>query len=282
MWYPVRWAQRSGVMRGWLITACLVVWQAGGTYAGEIAGNAFSNPALTWQMPPGWELQTVRPEAAAANADLVVVLDQQLHPPLLPLIKAFATEHHLEIAVSAGTCGISAGLLSRKAADVGGFCCPPARSDRLPGLRFYTLGIAAVALITTPRAPVDSLSLQQARSIFGGEVTDWSALANRNSHERPRPIHPIARLHCKLRPGHWRLLLDSEELFSADLLEVGTIQDMVTSVSRDPLAIGYETLWMVRQYANAGRVKTLRLNGFGPTTKRPLPAVAIRSIAFTT
>ncbi len=106
--------------------------------------------------------------------------------------------------------------------------------------RFLSFGGADAAL--------DDLSLQQARRIFRGEISDWSALGGRLKEAGPRPIHVIGRRHCKLRPGHWRLLLAQQDLFSRDLLEVGTIKDMIASVSTDPLAIGYETLWMVQRY----------------------------------
>ena len=35
-------------------------------------------------------------------------------------------------------------------------------------------------------------------------------------------------------------------------------------VALDPQAIGYETLWMIRNHRTSGTVKTLRLNGVSP------------------
>ena len=77
-------------------------------------------------------------------------------------------------------------------------------------------------------------------------------------------IQPVGRLHCKLRPGHWRLLLDNEDLFSPSLIEVGAIPDMISQVAINPRAIGFETLWMTRYYQDKGDVKILRLNGYSP------------------
>jgi signal transduction histidine kinase len=65
-------------------------------------------------------------------------------------------------------------MLSRKAADIGAFCCAPGITDRLPGLRFHTLGIAAVVLLVHPDNPVDNISIGQAREIFMGETIRWS------------------------------------------------------------------------------------------------------------
>ena len=235
------------------------------TYAEGIQGTAFTDPSLIWQkVPPGWIAQPIRAEAEASEADLAVTLDQQMYTPLLPFIKAYAVKHEVKIAVSEGTCGISAGLLSRKAVDIGGFCCPPSLTDRLPDLSFHTLAVASVALFVHPANPFKSLSFQQAQRIFQGEITDWSSLAGAVTTNSAQPIHVIGRLHCKLRPGHWRLLLDNEELFSPDLVEVGTIQDMIETVANDRYAIGYETLWMIQQYKGAKGAKILSLDGIRP------------------
>jgi len=228
----------------------------------KLGGEAFADPAFVWQsLPSDWIEKPVVPEAEARHADIAISLDQQLHPYLLPLIDKYAKQHGLTIAATKGTCGISAGLLFRKAIDIGGFCCAPADRDRLPGLRFHTLAIAAVALLVHPDNPVEDVTLSQARDLFRGTLTDWSTLVEPSDSALSQSVHPVGRLHCKLRPGHWRLLLDNEDLFSPDLMEVGAIEDMVRSVATDPQAIGYETLWMARKHDPPGAVKPLRLNG---------------------
>ena len=248
-----------------VVWALLVSVQATWCYAEDVSGAGFTDPSRIWhKMAPGWTEQTVTPAPAALKTGLAITLDQQLHAPLLPWIQKFAAQRKLKIAVSKGTCGISAGLLSRKAVDMGGFCCPPALTDRLPNLRFHTLAIAAIALIVHPDAPVDNLTLEQARAVFQGKISKWSAIDNSITLNKKSPINVIGRLHCKLRPGHWRLLLDNEDLFGPDLLEVGTIQDMITSVASDPLAVGYETLWMVQEYGKGRGVRTLSLDGIRP------------------
>jgi len=234
-------------------------------HAEGIRGTAFTDPGLTWrEMPLGWITQPVQPEPEAPEADLAVTLDQQLYAPLLPVIQAYAAKNRLKIAVSEGTCGISAGLLRRKAVDIGGFCCPPSLTDRLPDLRFHTLAIAPIALFVHTANPIENLSFQQAQRIFQGEISEWSHLGSAITKGKAQPIHVIGRLHCKLRPGHWRLLLDNEGLFSPDLVEVGTIQDMVAAGTNDRYAIGYETLWMIRHHRGAKGAKILSLDGVRP------------------
>ncbi len=251
---------------GWILVLLAVVAKSTVVYAERLGGEAFTDPDFVWQsVSANWIQGLITPEAEVQHADLVITLDQQLYPSLLPLIRAYAKTHGLTIAVTKGTCGISAGLLFRKAADIGGFCCAPGRMDRLPGLRFHTLAIAAIALFVHPDNPIQDVTLSRAQDLFRGEITDWSMLVD-SSYPKGllQPVHPVGRLHCMLRPGHWRLLLDSEDLFSPNLLEVGAIEDMVRMVAIDPQDIGYETLWMIRNHQASGAVKTLRLNGVSP------------------
>ncbi len=131
---------------GWILLLLALVAKSTAVWAERLGGEAFTDPGIFWQsVPSDWIQMPIKPEAEAQHADLAITLDQQLYPSLLPLIQTFAETHGLTIAVTRGTCEISAGLLLRKAADIGGFCCAPGRMDRLPGLRFHTLAIAAVS-----------------------------------------------------------------------------------------------------------------------------------------
>lgn len=227
----------------------------------EFSGPAFSDPSRTMDMPESWVKKPVRHDPYNKEVDLVVSLDQQTYPAFYSIINDYAEKQGLNIVVTMGTCGISSGKLSQKTIDIGGFCCAPDTTDRLPGLRFHTLGIASIALIVHRDNPVDDITIEEARQIFMGERYHWSQLGLKGANQ---PIRPIGRLHCKLRPGHWRLLLDNEDFFSPGLIEVGAITDMVTRVSENVMSIGYETIWMIRQLADKGIVKTLKLNGYAP------------------
>lgn len=234
--------------------------------ADRLGGEPFGAPCIVWQsVHPGWIERPITPTSKVKDADLVITLDQQLYPFLTPAIQTYANTHGLTIAVSNGTCGISAGLLRKKAVDIGGFCCAPRPRDRLPSLRFHTLAIAAITLLVHPDNPVEDLTLAQARGLFGGQITNWSQILDDFTWwGASLAVHPIARLHCPVRPGHWRLLLDHEDLFGVHLSEVGAIEDMVRKVAADPQAIGYETLWMTRYHDVFGEVKPVRLNGVRP------------------
>lgn len=230
---------------------------------------AFTNPQVTFNIrDSNWDAEGIRHDKEVGDVDLAVALDQQQYPSLEPLIRQFADKRGVRIAVSDGTCGISAGLLRRKAVDVGGFCCPPGRTDRLPGLQFHTLGIAALALITHSENSVKNVSIEEARNIFRGDLQRWSELPRISGN--PRSISPVVRPHCRNRPGHWRLLLPSDKDFSSSMLKIGAIPDMIRYTADDPGAIGYETLWMVQKYDKQKRLKILAINGINPKNREAL------------
>jgi hypothetical protein len=232
----------------------------------NLRGLAFSDPTQVYEMSDEWKKQPIKYDPASANADLAVTLDQHLYPHVVPIIKQFATKHNLKIAVNEGTCGISAGMLSRKVVDIGGFCCSPGATDRLPGLKYHNVGIAALALIVNPDNPVDNITIEQARNIYSGDIYRWSQLKTTSGKRgAEQEIQAVARLHCKLRPGSWRLLLANEDLFSPAINEVGAIPDMIYQVSINPRAIGYETMTAIYRYnayKKEGKVKTLKINGY--------------------
>ncbi|TLS67554.1 hypothetical protein FEF65_06455 [Mariprofundus erugo] len=205
------------------------------------------------------------------DADIVLSLDQQLYDSMLPLINTYARDHHLTIVTGKGTCGISAGNIDKKSVDIGGFCCPPAENDRLPGLTWHTIGIAPIALIVPTANHTRTISLAQARDIFSGNLYNWGEVVG---SQIDGLIHPIGRLHCKQRPGHWRLLLEHEDDFSPDLMEVGAISDMIRTVAMDKQAIGYETEWMIQTFNSKHSVRTVAIDGAYPdeiaSTRYPL------------
>jgi phosphate transport system substrate-binding protein len=231
-----------------------------------LRGEAFSDPSDFTRMPADWKDIPITYKPGAAGADIVIDLNQQLYSFLLPMVNQYSRDNNLKISYSRGTCGKSFGMLNRKKIDVGGACCPPAKLDRLPGLKFHTMGIMALAILVHPENPVDGITLEQARGIFQGKITNWSEIGGPN-----QPISPVSSFHCRKRPGHWRLLLDNEELFGAGVLEVGEMSDMIYHVAGNPWTIGYEVVAVADLFRDRGDVKALKINGKSP---RDLSAVA--------
>lgn len=223
-------------------------------------GPAFSDPAAITAMPRDWRGRGLN--RVPADADISIVLDQQIYPALVPFIEEFAKSNRLRIAVQNGTCGTALGGLSRKDLDIGGYCCPPETADRLPGLKFHTIGITAIALIVHPDNPIDNLTRDEAEQIFSGGIRLWGQVKSPQKRGTPAgSVFVTTRLHCKTRPGHWRLLLDDANQFSREIQDVGSIPDMIRTVSLDREAIGYETNWHVVLHAPTAPVRAIAIDG---------------------
>ncbi len=239
-------------------------------------GETFSDPSRQFSMPGDWVDKPIvyDREAERADADLAIVMDQDIYYTLLPIIQRFGKDRNLKIFVQEGTCGIAAGKLAKKSIDMGGFCCAPGAEDRLPGLRYHTMGIVAEAYFVNPANPVDNVSSAQLRDIYRGRIYRWSELKTaQGAAGPPWTIKTIGRLHCAKRPGHWRQLLDTDKEFSPRMHEVGSIPDMVAQVAASREAIGSEVLTMTEKYRKMGAVKPLRVDGYLPSDSAALAAL---------
>jgi phosphate transport system substrate-binding protein len=231
----------------------------------EMRGKAFTSPSKKLTMPDAWVKKPIKHEEWAKGADIAVSLEQDVYQTILPIIQKYAKEKGLKIAVKEGTCGIAAGMLLNKTVDIGGFCCPAGNEDRLPGIKFHTLGIVGKAYLIHPSNTIDSVSVAQLRDIFRGKVYRWSELKTPKGQPGPDwTIRTIARLHCPTRPGHWHLLLDKDKSFSPETKEVGSIPDMLALVAASRESIGSEVLSMVEKYKYNSKVKILKLDGHSP------------------
>jgi phosphate transport system substrate-binding protein len=221
-------------------------------------GSPFSQGAAALQMPANWQFRGVSYPAGLEDADLVVSFGQQTYPSLKAIVEQYAQAHKMKIVVQSGTCGISAGKLLRKKVDSGAFCCPPGDNDRLPGLEFHTIAISPIAIIVNRENPLQDISTANAREVFKGRIGKWSQLSKDGWD---REILTVGRLHCKIRPGHWTLLLKKQELFSPRLTEVGVIPDLIAKVGQETDSISLETPFMMHAYDKDKRVKALHIDG---------------------
>ncbi|MDH4317336.1 MAG: hypothetical protein OEV64_03010 [Desulfobulbaceae bacterium] len=250
------------------VISLLFVLPAWAEHAGEIT---FSDPGHTVPETKEWREKKLQRPDWAAGASMAIALDQHLYHVYKPIIDEFAEKKNIKIAVMEGTCGVTSGLLIKKQVDMGGYCCPPGHMDRLPGLRFHTVGIGGLALIVNKANDMTNITLEQARDVFKGKIYRWTELDPASSLTgNDSMIRTIGRLHCKHRPGHWRLLLSNEDLFSPRMKEVGTIKDMMSIVAENKGAIGYEVAWNIQRYEVADRVKFLNIDGYSPLNKEHL------------
>ena len=196
--------------------------------AEKLGGEAFLDPCVVRQpLPSGWIQRPIVPEAESQHADLVISLDQQLYRYLLPLIDDYAQEHGLTIAVKKVLAEFPQVSCSASLSTSGAFVARLQTRTAYRACASAPLPSRPSALLVRPDNPAENITLSQAQSLFRGELTDGSTVIEPAGPAAAQSVHPVVRLHCKLRPGQWRLLLDNEELFSPDLLDVGAIEDTV-------------------------------------------------------
>ncbi|QWR76559.1 substrate-binding domain-containing protein [Candidatus Magnetomonas plexicatena] len=246
-----------------LLCAVCVNYAVNAADKDPLRGAPFSDNKKIFKMSDEWMKAPIKYESWAKGADIAVALDQQIYPALLPLIREYEKQNGLKIAVEEGTCGIAAGAVSKKTVDISGMCCPPGEIDRLPGLKYFNLGIGSLAILVNKENPVENITKEELRTIFRGKIDKWSQL-KADKKGQDIEIKPIVRLHCKNRPGHWCLILGSEDLFSPRAMDVGSIADMLTQVASVKGAVGYETLWMVDHHNKKSVLKALSIDGLSP------------------
>jgi len=101
----------------------------------------------------------------------------------------------------------------------------------------------AIAVIVHPDNPIDQLTLEEISAIFSGQINNWNELGGED--------RPIVRVSRETNSGtHVYFLervirLDSKEdktIFSADTLLLPSSEGIISEVSDNPNAIGYDGL----------------------------------------
>ena len=256
-----------------LIAASVIMFSSYG-YAAEghsasMQGPAFEGHEHAKSMDQEWVVKRVTYDEKNKGADLVLTLGQQTYPALHKVVREMADKRGIKVKIEQGSCGKTAKKIKRKAVDVGAYCCPPMKGDRLPGLEFHTIGIAPIAFVTHPSNPLTDITSLEAQNIFAGEYVQWSEVPSaKKVNFGGDAIQPVVRLHCKKRPGHWRHLIKSEDMMSPRLFEVGVIPDMIKQVAENELAIGIETVFMLDVHKEHGELKVLTVDGHHPVQEK--------------
>ncbi len=249
-----------------VFTAILFI-ATGTTVYAKSENNKFSDADHIANVGKDFSSQEIQYDKQAGDVDVVISLGQQTYPALHKVVEAIARKQGITLNIQQGSCGATAKKLLKKSVDIGTYCCPPGKTDRLPGLEFHTIAISPIALTTNVSNSMSNVSTSNAKKIFQGQYVTWSEVPEHLSELDKlsgKKIQPVIRLHCKKRPGHWRALLDDQDEFSPRAQSVGTITDMIKQVSDNTNAIGYETPFMLKTHRDKGEVKVLSIDGNHP------------------
>lgn len=230
--------------------------------------HAFSDPDYEATMHDGFVETAIHyGDKVATDVEVVISLGQQTYPAFHEIVEMIAAQQGIKVDVQQGTCGATSKKLLKKSVDIGTYCCPPGELDRLPGLKFNTIAIAPVAIVTHKDNPVSDVTSVDAKKIFKGKYVTWSEVPsypNLADKLKGEKIKPVARMHCKKRPGHWRALMSNADELSPRAELVGTIPDTISQVANNIGAIGYETPFMLKVHENKGTLKIINIDGKNP------------------
>lgn len=117
-----------------------------------------------------------------------------------------------------------------------------------------------LAIIVHPENPVENLTIEQVKSVFSGEITNWKTL---NGWDKA--ITVVVREEGSGTRGAFQEMVMGKTRISKKAIvqdSNGTVREIV---SRDPNAIGFISLGLVND-----RVKAISLNGVRPTEENIL------------
>jgi phosphate transport system substrate-binding protein len=180
--------------------------------------------------------------AASAPADVTPVPEVRLtlagSTTVQPLVEALAARYRqlhpnitMDIAAGGSVVGINAVHEGR--VDIG-MASRPLKADEAQGISAVPIASDVLAIIVHPANPVPSLSREQLRQIYLGQITNWREVGGDD-----RPIVPVVREVSSGTRGAFDNLVLHEAQPTANADVQVTAGEVEARVAGDPAAIGY-------------------------------------------
>jgi phosphate transport system substrate-binding protein len=157
--------------------------------------------------------------------------------------------------------GSSAGLQAARKGVAGiGMCSRELTAEEQAEFQRYLIARDGLAIIVHPSNPVESLTLEQIRRLFAGDVANWQEVGGDD-----RPVRLITREEGSgTREAFQNLVMKKTRIARKALTQEsnGSVKELVRG---DRAAIGYMSLGLV-----GTELKTLRIDSVPPTTEAVL------------
>ncbi len=198
-----------------------------------------------------------------AGAHFAWVVFEALRPDMERVTGRKLRLHGLNSSLGLGcNAGIKLALKNEPGHETFGFVCCPLDDDeiRQKGLVVYPIALEPILIVVNEDNPVRDLSIEQVRAIFRGEITNWKEVGGKD-----QAIVVVTRLHCKKRPGHWKLILPDPKAFRPERLNASSAAEMEHRVSAFPGAIGHiGSTW---DFDHQSRIRAISIDGAAPTAE---------------
>ena len=212
-----------------------------------------------------WAEETTAEETSSeTNAELSGTITMSGSTSMEKLCNAFAedfSDKNPDVTIAPEFTGSGAGIeaVSNGTVDIGNASRALKDSEKEKGLSENIVAYDGIAIVVDKDNAVDDLTLDQLKSIYLGETTNWSALGGEDS-----PIVVIGREAGSGTRGAFEELLDVADqcVYANELDNTGAVMAKVAST---PGAIGYVSLDVVDD-----SVKAVKLEGVEPTAENIL------------
>jgi phosphate transport system substrate-binding protein len=175
-----------------------------------------------------------------------------------PFAEVLAEEYmilHPGITIDIQGGGSAAGIMAVKSGTTNiGMSSRALQGDEM-SLWYTEIARDGLAIVVNPDNPINSLTLEQVRNIYSGEITNWSLLGGLKSE-----IHVFTREDGSgTRSSFESLVMGKTEIMARAMVQDsnGAVRQLVAD---DPYSIGFISLGLVDK-----TVKAIELNGVMPT-----------------
>jgi phosphate transport system substrate-binding protein len=196
--------------------------------------------------------------SSTTGAKVQVAGSTTVQPLTEALAKAFqANNSNVTVFVQGG--GSSAGVqaVGSGIADIGMSSANLTASQlaQYPNLKPVAIAVDGIAIIVNPQNPVNSLTMNQARDIFSGSISNWNQVGGPD-----KQINIVNReAGSGTRDGMQKILLKNSS-FSSRAITQSSTGGVRSFVADDPNAIGYISFAEIDN-----SVKSLGIDGVVPT-----------------
>ena len=121
----------------------------------------------------------------------------------------------------------------------------------------HKVAMDAVAVMVHPSNPVKDLTLEQLRDIYTGKITNWNQVGGES-----KAIAVVGRDTSSGTFETWETLVMNKEKVTPRALIVASAGALLQTVSKNPLAIGYDGLGYVND-----SIKVVPVGGVQPTAE---------------
>ena len=126
------------------------------------------------------------------------------------------------------------------------------------------LALDAFVFVVNEDNPVDSITVEEARKIYSGQITNWSQLGGEDREIIPLQRNPEAGSQSLMEKLVMRgtPMLEPKKEYLAD--SMGELMEFVRGYDDSPGAIGYSVYYYAREMRAARGLKLLRVDGVEP------------------